>query len=546
MGKSLQFDEQARRAMERGVNILADTVKVTLGPKGRNVVIAKSFGAPIITNDGVTIAKEIELTDPAENMGAQLVKEVATKTNDVAGDGTTTATVLAQAMVKEGLRNLAAGAQPMDIKQGIEAAVAAVSEKLREQATPVNGKPQIADVATISAQDRAIGELIAEAMDRVGKDGVITVEEASTTGLDLEFTEGMQFDKGYISPYFVTDQDRMEAILEDAYVLISANKISALADLLPLLEKVAQTSKPLLIIAEDIEGEALSTLVVNRMRGVFASAAVKAPGFGDRRKATLQDIAILTGGQVISSELGMKLDGVTIEDLGKARRIVVSKDATTIVDGAGDKAAVAARVSELRKEIENSDSSWDKEKLQERLAKLAGGVCVIKVGAHTEVELNEKKHRLEDAISATRAAVEEGIVVGGGAALVHAADALEGDLGFTGDKAVGVRLVRKACDEPLRWIAENAGLEGYVVVAKVRAMKHNEGFNAATDVYGDLAADGVIDPVKVTRSALANAASIAAMFITTEAVVYEKPAEQAAADAAGGHGHSHGPGGHSH
>jgi chaperonin GroEL len=546
MGKSLQFDEQARRAMERGVNILADTVKVTLGPKGRNVVIGKSFGAPIITNDGVTIAKEIELSDPAENMGAQLVKEVATKTNDVAGDGTTTATVLAQAMVKEGLRNLAAGAQPMDIKQGIEAAVAAVSEKLRSQATPVNGKPQIADVATISAQDRAIGELIAEAMDRVGKDGVITVEEASTTGLDLEFTEGMQFDKGYISPYFVTNQDRMEAILEDAYILISANKVSALSDLLPLLEKVAQASKPLLIIAEDIEGEALSTLVVNRMRGVFASVAVKAPGFGDRRKATLQDIAVLTGGQVISSELGMKLESVTLEDLGKARRIVVTKDATTIVDGAGDKTAVAARVSELRKEIENSDSSWDKEKLQERLAKLAGGVCVIKVGAHTEVELNEKKHRLEDAISATRAAVEEGIVVGGGAALVHAADVLEGDLGFTGDKAVGVRLVRKACDEPLRWIAENAGLEGYVVVAKVRAMKHNEGFNAATDVYGDLAADGVIDPVKVTRSALANAASIAAMFITTEAVVYDKPADQAAADAAGGHGHSHGPGGHSH
>ena len=546
MGKALQFDEQARRAMERGVNILADTVKVTLGPKGRNVVIAKSFGAPIITNDGVTIAKEIELSDPAENMGAQLVKEVATKTNDVAGDGTTTATVLAQAMVKEGLRNLAAGAQPMDIKMGIEAAVTAASEKLKAQATPVNGKAQIADVATISAQDRAIGELIAEAMDRVGKDGVITVEEASTTGLDLDFTEGMQFDKGYISPYFVTDQDRMEAILEDAYILISANKISALAELLPLLEKVAQASKPLLIIAEDIEGEALSTLVVNRMRGVFTSVAVKAPGFGDRRKAMLQDLAILTGGQVISSELGMKLEGVTIEDLGKARRIVVTKDATTIVDGAGDKAAVAARVSELRKEIETSDSSWDKEKLQERLAKLAGGVCVIKVGAHTEVELNEKKHRLEDAISATRAAVEEGIVVGGGAALVHAADSLEGDLGFTGDKAVGVRLVRKACDEPLRWIAENAGLEGYVVVAKVRAMKHNEGFNAATDVYGDLAADGVIDPVKVTRSALANAASIAAMFITTEAVVYEKPAEQAAADAAGGHGHSHGPGGHQH
>ena len=544
MGKSLQFDDNARRAMERGVNILADTVKVTLGPKGRNVVIAKSFGAPIITNDGVTIAKEIELSDPVENMGAQLVKEVATKTNDVAGDGTTTATVLAQAMVKEGIRNLAAGAQPMDIKAGIEAAVAAVSDKLRAQATPVSGKAQIADVATISAQDRAIGDLISEAMDRVGKDGVITVEEASTTGLDLEFTEGMQFDKGYISPYFVTDQDRMESILEDAYVLISAGKISALADLLPILEKVSAASKPLLIIADDIEGEALSTLVVNRMRGVFASVAVKAPGFGDRRKAMLQDIATLTGGQVISAEVGMKLDAATLEDLGRARRIVVSKDATTIIEGAGDKGAVAARVSELRKEIENSDSSWDKEKLQERVAKLAGGVCVIKVGAHTEVELNEKKHRLEDAISATRAAVEEGIVVGGGAALVHAADVLQGDLGFTGDKAVGVRLVRKACDEPLRWIAENAGLEGYVVVAKVRAMKDNEGFNAATDVYGDLAKDGVIDPVKVTRSALANAASIAAMFITTEAVVYERPADAPAE--AGANGHSHGPGGHSH
>ena len=544
MGKSLQFDDHARRAMERGVNILADTVKVTLGPKGRNVVISKSFGAPVITNDGVTIAKEIELSDPVENMGAQLVKEVATKTNDVAGDGTTTATVLAQAMVREGIRNLAAGAQPMEIKAGIEAAVIAISEKLKEQATPVNDKAQIADVATISAQDRTIGELISEAFERVGKDGVITVEEASTTGLDLEFTEGMQFDKGYISPYFVTDQDRMEAILEDAYVLISGGKISALADLLPILEKVAATSKPLLIIAEDIEGEALSTLVVNRMRGVFASAAVKAPGFGDRRKAMLQDIAILTGGAVISAEVGMKLDAVTLEDLGRARRIVVSKDATTIIEGAGDKAAVAGRVSELRKEIENSDSSWDKEKLQERVAKLAGGVCVIKVGAHTEVELNEKKHRLEDAISATRAAVEEGIVVGGGAALVHAADILEGDLGFTGDKAVGVRLVRKACDEPLRWIAENAGQEGYVVVAKVRAMKKNEGFNAATDIYGDLAKDGVIDPVKVTRSALANAASIAAMFITTEAVVYERPADAPAG--AGGNGHSHGPGGHSH
>ncbi|MEJ6607639.1 MAG: chaperonin GroEL [Candidatus Planktophila sp.] len=545
MGKILEFDEQARRAMERGVNILADTVKVTLGPKGRNVVISKSFGAPTITNDGVTIAKEIELSDPAENMGAQLVKEVATKTNDVAGDGTTTATVLAQAMVKEGLRNLAAGAQPMDLKLGIEAAVAAVSARLAENATVVKDKAQIADVATISAQDRAIGELIAEAMDKVGKDGVITVEEASTTALELEFTEGMQFDKGYISPYFVTDQDRMEAILEDAFVLISGGKISALAELLPLLEKVAQANKPLLIIAEDVEGEALSTLVVNRMRGVFTSAAVKAPGFGDRRKAMLQDIAILTGGTVISAEVGMKLDQVNIEDLGKARRIVITKDATTIVDGAGDKATVAARVSEIRNEIANTDSDWDREKLQERVAKLAGGVCVIKVGAHTEVELKEKKHRLEDAISATRAAVEEGIVIGGGAALVHAADSLEGDLGFTGDKAVGVRLVRKACDEPLRWIAENAGLEGYVVVSKVRALKAHEGFNAATDVYGDLAKDGVIDPVKVTRSALANAASIAAMFITTEAVVYERPADEVA-DAAGGHGHSHGPGGHSH
>ena len=544
MGKILEFDEKARRAMERGVNILADTVKVTLGPKGRNVVISKSFGAPTITNDGVTIAKEIELSDPAENMGAQLVKEVATKTNDVAGDGTTTATVLAQAMVKEGLRNLAAGAQPMDLKQGIEAAVVAVSARLAENATVVKDKAQIADVATISAQDRTIGDLIAEAMDKVGKDGVITVEEASTTALELEFTEGMQFDKGYISPYFVTDQDRMESVLDDAFVLISSGKISALAELLPILEKVSQAGKPLLIIAEDVEGEALSTLVVNRMRGVFTSAAVKAPGFGDRRKAMLEDMAILTGGTVISAEVGMKLDAATLEDLGRARRIVITKDATTIVDGAGEKARVASRVTELRNEIATSDSDWDREKLQERVAKLAGGVCVIKVGAHTEVELKEKKHRLEDAISATRAAVEEGIVIGGGAALVHAADALKDNLGFTGDKAVGVALVRKACDEPLRWIAENAGLEGYVVVSKVRALKANEGFNAATDVYGDLAKDGVIDPVKVTRSALANAASIAAMFITTEAVVFERPANEE--PAAGGHGHSHGPGGHSH
>ncbi|MEI8184353.1 MAG: chaperonin GroEL [Actinomycetes bacterium] len=544
MGKSLQFDEAARRAMERGVNILADTVKVTLGPKGRNVVIAKSYGAPLITNDGVTIAKEIELSDPAENMGAQLVKQVAEKTNDVAGDGTTTATVLAQAMVKEGLRNLAAGAQPMELKYGIEQAVAAITEALRKNSTAVSGKSQIADVATISAQDKAIGDLIAEAMDKVGKDGVITVEESSTTGLELEFTEGMQFDKGYISPYFVTDADRMETILEDAYILISGQKISALSEILPVLEKVAQASKPLLIIAEDVEGEALSTLVVNRMRGTFASAAVKAPGFGDRRKSMLQDIAILTGGQVISAEVGLKLEQIDIEMLGKARRIVISKDNTTIVDGAGNKNDVAARVTEIRREIENTDSDWDREKLQERVAKLAGGVCVIKVGAHTEVELKEKKHRLEDAISATRAAVEEGIVVGGGAALVHAAAALDNDLGFEGDRAVGVRLVRKACDEPLRWIAENAGQEGYVVVSKVRTMKPNEGFNAYSEEYTDLVKEGVIDPVKVTRSALANAASIAAMFITTEALVFETPEEKK--EEAAGHGHSHGAGGHSH
>ena len=544
MGKTLNFDEEARRAMERGVNILADTVKVTLGPKGRNVVIAKSYGAPLITNDGVTIAKEIELSDPAENMGAQLVKQVAEKTNDVAGDGTTTATVLAQAMVKEGLRNLAAGAQPMDIKIGIEAAVKAVSEELKKNSTAVSGKSQIADVATISAQDKAIGDLIAEAMDKVGKDGVITVEESSTTGLELEFTEGMLFEKGYISPYFVTDADRMETVLEDAYVLISGGKISALAEILPILEKVSQAGKPLLIIAEDVEGEALSTLVVNRMRGTFTSAAVKAPGFGDRRKAMLQDIAILTGGQVITAEVGLKLEQVTVDLLGRARRVVITKDNTTIVDGAGDKAQVSARVQEIRNELESTDSDWDREKLQERVAKLAGGVCVIKVGAHTEVELKEKKHRLEDAISATRAAVEEGIVVGGGAALVHAASALDKDLGMEGDRAVGVRLVRKACDEPLRWIAENAGHEGYVVVAKVRTMKPNEGFNAGTEIYEDLVKVGVIDPVKVTRSALANAASIAAMFITTEALVFETPEDKK--EEASGHGHSHGPGGHSH
>ena len=544
MAKILQFDEEARRGMERGVNILADVVKVTLGPKGRNVVIDKKFGGPTVTNDGVTIAKEVELSDPAENMGAQLVKEVATKTNDVAGDGTTTATVLAQAMVREGLRNLAAGAQPMGLKIGIEAAVTAITKKLHENATPVSGKAQIADIATISAQDSAIGELIADAMDKVGKDGVITVEESSTTNLELDFTEGMQFDKGYISPYFVTDAERMEAVLEDSYVLITSGKISAIAEILPLLEKVVQSGKQLLIIAEDVEGEALSTLVVNRMRGTFTSVAVKAPGFGDRRKAMLQDIAILTGGQVVSTEIGLKLDQVGLDVLGRARRVVVTKDNTTIVDGAGKKSDVDARVNEIRNEIERADSDWDREKLQERVAKLAGGVCVIKVGAYTETELKEKKHRLEDAISATRAAVEEGIVVGGGAALVHAADVLTDDLGKSGDEAVGVRLVRKACDEPLRWIAENAGQEGYVVVAKVRALTKNEGYNAASDIYGDLVKDGVIDPVKVTRSALANAASIAAMFITTEALVFEKKEEEPAG--AGGHGHSHGPGGHSH
>ncbi len=544
MGKILQFDEEARRGMERGVNILADVVKVTLGPKGRNVVIDKKFGGPTVTNDGVTIAKEVELSDPAENMGAQLVKEVATKTNDVAGDGTTTATVLAQAMVREGLRNLAAGAQPMGLKIGIEAAVTAITTKLHEIATPVSGKAQIADIATISAQDSAIGELIADAMDKVGKDGVITVEESSTTNLELDFTEGMQFDKGYISPYFVTDAERMEAVLEDAYVLVTSSKISAISEILPLLEKVVQSGKQLLIIAEDVEGEALSTLVVNRMRGTFTSVAVKAPGFGDRRKAMLQDIAVLTGGQVVSTEIGLKLDQVGLDVLGRARRVVVTKDNTTIVDGAGKKSDVDGRVNEIRNEIERADSDWDREKLQERVAKLAGGVCVIKVGAYTETELKEKKHRLEDAISATRAAVEEGIVVGGGAALVHAADVLADDLGKSGDEAVGVRLVRKACDEPLRWIAENAGQEGYVVVAKVRALSKNEGYNAASDVYGDLVKDGVIDPVKVTRSALANAASIAAMFITTEVLVFEKKEEEVAS--AGGHGHSHGPGGHSH
>jgi chaperonin GroEL len=539
MAKTLEFDETARRSLERGVNALADAVKVTLGPRGRNVVIDKKWGAPTITNDGVTIAREIELEDSYENLGAQLAKEVATKTNDVAGDGTTTATVLAQAMVKEGLRNVAAGAGPASLKRGIEKAVQAVNDRLLEVAKEVDGKDEIAQVATISAQDASIGELIAEAFDKVGKDGVITVEEASTTAMELDFTEGMQFDKGYISPYFVTDPERMEAVLEDAYLLIHQGKISSVQDLLPLLEKVVQSGKPLMIVAEDVDGEALSTLVVNKIRGTFNAVAVKAPGFGDRRKAMLQDLAVLTGGQVVAEEVGLKLDTVGIEVLGTARRVVVTKDDTTVIDGAGDKDEVAGRVGQIRAEIERTDSDWDREKLQERLAKLAGGVCVIKVGAYTEVELKEKKHRIEDAVSATRAAIEEGIVAGGGSALIHASTVLDGDLGLTGDEATGVGIVRKASVEPLRWIAENAGQEGYVVTAKVRDLPVGHGFNAATETYGDLLAAGVIDPVKVTRSALRNAASIAAMVLTTDTLVVEK--KEPVEDAPGaGHGHGHG------
>ena len=544
MAKILEFDEHARRKLEAGVNALADAVKVTLGPKGRNVVIDKKWGAPTITNDGVTIAKEIELEDPYENLGAQLAKEVATKTNDIAGDGTTTATVLAQAMVREGLKVVAAGGAPMDLKKGIDKAVAAVNDKLLADARAVSGREEIANVATISSQDRSIGELLAEAFDKVGKDGVISVEESSTTALELDFTEGMQFDKGYISPYFVTDAERMETVLEDPQILLVQNKISSVQELLPILEKVVQSGKPLLIIAEDVEGEALSTLVVNRIRGTFASVAVKAPAFGDRRKAMLQDMAILTGGQVVSPEVGLKLDQVGLEVLGRARRVVVTKDNTTIIDGAGDAQAVNDRVAQIKREIEASDSDWDREKLQERLAKLAGGVCVVKVGAHTEVELKEKKHRIEDAVSATRAAIEEGIVAGGGSALVSAVQVLEKDLGLTGDEATGVGIVRRAAVEPLRWIAENAGEEGYVVVAKVRELPIGHGFNAATGVYGDLVGQGVIDPVKVTRSALQNAASIAAMLLTTEALVVEKKEEEPADHSHGGHGHSHH--GHSH
>jgi chaperonin GroEL len=541
MTKTLQFDDSARRALERGVNKLADAVKVTLGPRGRNVVIDKKWGAPTITNDGVTIAKEIELEDSYENLGAQLAKEVATKTNDVAGDGTTTATVLAQAMVREGLRNVTSGASPAGLKRGIDKAVEAVAAKLLEDARDIEDRKEIADIASISAQDRAVGDLIAEAFDKVGKDGVITVEEANTMGLELTFTEGMQFDKGYISPYFVTDPERMEAVLEDAYILIYQGKISAVADLLPLLEKVVGASKPLLIIAEDVDGEALSTLVVNKIRGVFTSAAVKAPGFGDRRKAMLEDLAVLAGGQVVAAEVGLKLDQVGLEVLGTARRVVVTKDDTTIIEGGGDKKAVEDRVRQIKAEIENTDSDWDREKLQERLAKLAGGVCVIGVGAATEVELKERKHRIEDAVSATRAAIEEGIIPGGGSALVHAVSVIAG-LGLDGDEAIGANIVRRAADEPLRWIAENGGAEGYVVVAKVRELGPGNGYNAATEEYGDLLKQGVVDPVKVTRSALRNAASIASMVLTTATLVVEKKVVESDE----GNGHSHGGHGHSH
>jgi chaperonin GroEL len=539
MPKILEFDEDARRHLERGVDKLADTVKVTLGPRGRNVVIDKKWGAPTITNDGVTVAKEIDLENPFENLGAQLAKEVATKTNDVAGDGTTTATVLAQAMVHLGLRSVAAGANPMDLKRGIDLAAAEVSERLLKSAREVEEQTEIAHVATISAQDPKIGELIAEAFAKVGKDGVVTVEESPTMGLELEFTEGLQFDKGYVSQYFVTDQDRLEAVLEDGYVLVHQNKISSMADFLPLLEKVAQTKKPLLVIAEDIEGEALATIVVNKIRGLLNIVAVKAPGFGDRRKAMLADIATLTGANLITEDLGLKLESVDLTDLGSARRIVVTKDNTTIVDGAGDQTAIQERIRQIQTEIEATDSDWDREKLQERLAKLSGGVCVLRAGAATEVELKEKKHRLEDAISATRAAIEEGIIVGGGAALVHIAVGLD-DLGKTGDVATGVTVVKKALSEPARWIALNAGQEGSVVVARIAELPAGHGYNAATGEYGDLMKQGVIDPVKVTRSAVQNAASIAGMLLTTETLIVEKPADD---EPAAGDGHSHG---HSH
>ena len=537
MAKQLQFSEDARRKLLVGVETISRAVKVTLGPKGRNVVLAKKFGAPTITNDGVSIAREIELEDPYENMGAQLVKEVATKTNDVAGDGTTTATVLAQALIREGLRNVAAGANPMGLKRGIEKAVAAAAESIARQAKPVEGKSDFAQVAAISAADQSIGDVLADAIDRVGKDGTVSVEESNTFGLELEFTEGMQFDKGYLSPYFVTNQERQEAVLEDPYILFYAAKISSVNEVLPVLEKVMQAGKGLVIVAEDIDGEALATLVVNKIRGTFSSIAVKAPGFGERRKAMLQDMAILTGGQVIAEEVGLKLESATLDLLGRARRVEVTKDETKIVGGYGDKAEVDGRVAQIRREIDDTDSDWDREKLQERLAKLAGGVAVVKVGAATEVELKEKKHRIEDALSATRAAIEEGIVAGGGTALLRSrADVEALAASLTGDEATGAVLVAKALEEPVRWIANNAGFEGAVVVERVGSESGSVGFNARTGVYEDLVKSGVIDPAKVTRSALQNAASIAALLLTTEALVAEKPEPAGAAPAMPGGG----------
>jgi chaperonin GroEL len=537
MSKLLKFDEEARRGLEAGVDKLADAVKVTLGPKGRNVVIGKKFGAPTITNDGVSIAREIELEDPFENMGAQLVKEVATKTNDVAGDGTTTATVLAQALIKEGLRNVAAGANPSGLKRGIEKAVVVVVESIKKQAQEVSDKTQIAQVATISAADASIGEVIADAIDKVGKDGTVTVEESNTFGIELELTEGMQFDKGYLSPYFVTDPERQEAVLEDAYILYTSGKISAVHDLVPILEKIMQSGKPLLIVAEDVEGEALATLVVNKIRGTFTSVAVKAPGFGERRKAMLQDMAILTGGTVISEEIGLKLETATVDLLGHARRLVVTKDTTTIVDGGGTAADVSGRVAQIKREIEDTDSDWDREKLQERLAKLAGGVAVVKVGAATEIELKEKKHRIEDALSATRAAIDEGIVAGGGTALVRARVDVEKLIKtLEGDVATGARIVANSLDAPLRHIAANAGFEGAVKVREVADAKGSIGLNAATGELVDLVKAGVIDPAKVTRSALQNAASIAALLLTTEAIVADKPEADAGMPGGGGGG----------
>jgi chaperonin GroEL len=529
MPKMLKFDEDARRSLESGVNKLADAVKVTLGPKGRNVVLDKKFGAPTITNDGVSIAREIELEDPFENMGAQLVKEVATKTNDVAGDGTTTATVLAQALIKEGLRNVAAGANPMGLKRGIEAAVEVAVGEIAKQSKEIDTKEQIAQVAAISAADQSVGEVLADAIDKVGKDGVVTVEESNTFGLELEFTEGMQFDKGYISPYFVTDAERQEAVIEEPYILLNQGKISSVQDLLPVLEKVMQSGKQLVIIAEDIDGEALATLVVNKIRGTFASSAVKAPGFGERRKAMLQDMAILTGGQVISEEVGLKLDAVTMDMLGTARRVIITKDNTTIIEGSGEKADVEGRVSQIKAEIDNTDSDWDREKLQERLAKLAGGVAVVKVGAATEVELKEKKHRIEDALSATRAALEEGVVAGGGTALLRArAAVIAATENLSGDEATGARSVARALEAPSRLIADNAGLEGAIWVQKVESAKGAKGLNAETGELVDLMKAGVTDPAKVTRAALQNAASIASLVLTTESLVADKPEEEAA------------------